>query len=161
VTKNHRFVMLKRLVLAVSCLFLFVAPGLADQAQRYLLIPLSETTSQCNVNPSINACVMAEALVLKPNNEFVVCTATFDTAGRVFRFSATSAPSCWPIQCSTCDLIPPIPPTENGQQFSRSFSHTFPEKLQAAMYWGINEQTGILTVCAIDPPTAECKTVRP
>ena len=153
--------MLKRLVLAVCCLFLFVAHGLAEQAKRYLLMPLSETTSQCNVNPSINACVMAEALVLKPNNEFAVCTATFDTAGRVFKFSATPAPSCRPIQCSTCDLIPPIPSTENGQQFYRSFSHTFPEKLQAAMYWGINEQTGILTVCAIDPPGAECKTVRP
>lgn len=153
--------MLERLLLAVCCVFLFVVPGLAEQAKRYLLFPLSETTSQCNVNPSINACVTAEALVLKPNNEFAVCTATFDTAGRVFKLSATPAPFCRPIQCSTCDLIPPIPQTDNGLQFYRSFSHTFPEKLRAAMYWGINEQTGLLTVCAIDPPAAECKTATP
>jgi hypothetical protein len=152
--------MFKRL-LATVFFFFFFAHELTAQTQRYLLIPLSETTSQCNLKVSINACVTAEALVLKPNNEFAVCTATFDTAGRVFRFSATSAPSCGNLQCSTCNLIPPIPPTENGQQFSRSFSHTFPEKMQAAMYWGINEQTGVLTVCAIDPPAADCKTVTP
>jgi hypothetical protein len=153
----------KRLVLAAVCLFLFVAHGFAQQPGRYLIIPFSETTSQCNANPSVNTCVVIEALVLKPNNGFSACTATFDTAGRVFRFSTAPsfAPYCLPIQCSTCDLIPPIPPTENGQQFYRSFSHSFPERVQAATYWGINEQTGILTVCAIDPPLAECKTVKP
>jgi hypothetical protein len=67
--------------------------------------------------------------------DHAACTATFDTAGRAFKFSAaTPAPSCQPVQCSTCDPIPPIPPTENGLQLYRSFSHSFPEKLQAAMY---------------------------
>src|SRR5580692_9845480 len=103
----------KRLVLAVCCLFLFVADGRAQQATRYLIIPLSESTNQCNVNPSINTCVTVEALILKPNNEFAACSATFDTAGRLFKFATTRpAPSCLPIQCSTCDLIPPIPPTD-------------------------------------------------
>lgn len=154
--------MLKRLMFAVCCLLLFVAHGLAAQAKHYWLLPFSEITTQCNVNPSINACVKVKVLVLKPTNELAECTTTFDTAARVFKFSAaTPAPSCQPIQCSTCDLIPPIPPTEHGLQLYRSFSNVFREKIQAAVYWRINEQTGLLTVCAFDPPAAECKTVKP
>jgi hypothetical protein len=43
----------------------------------------------------------------------------------------------------------------------RSFSTFFMEQRKAAMYWAINEQTGLLTVCAIDPPAAQCKAVKP
>lgn len=155
--------MLKRFGLAVCCLFLFVAHPLAEETQYYRILPFSETATTCHhANMAISPCVAVEMLVLKPTNEFAACTATFDTAAMSFKFSDTTpSPSCQPIQCSTCDLIPPMPPTETGEHFYKSFSTFLIEQRKAAMYWGINRKTGLLTVCAIAPPAAECKSVKP
>lgn len=154
--------MVKRLAFAVCCLFLFVARALTAEAGYYRIMPFSETATTCRANTTISPCAIIQVLVLKPNKEFAACTATFATGAMALKFSAaTPGPSCQPIRCSTCDLIPPIPPSENGLQLYRSFSTFFMEQRKAAMYWAINEQTGLLTVCAINPPAAECKAVKP
>jgi hypothetical protein len=156
-------IFLERLVLAVCCLFLFVAHALAEDTQYYRIMPFSEDATTCrHANTAISPCTTIEMLVLKPTNELAACTATFDTPAMVFKFSdAKPSPSCQPIQCSTCNLIPPMPPTDTGQHFYRSFSPFFLEQRKAAMYWGINQKTGVLTVCTIDPPAADCRTVKP
>jgi hypothetical protein len=156
--------MLKRLVLAVYCLFLFVAHPLAEETQYYRIFGFNETATTCrHANTPISSCMTVERLILKPTNELTACTATFDTTVAMsLKFSdVTPNPSCQPIQCSTCNLIPPMPPSETGEHLYRTFSRFVLEQRNAAMYWGINQKTGILTVCIIEPPTAECKTVKP
>jgi hypothetical protein len=153
----------ERFGLAVCCLFLFVAHPLAGEQRYYRILPFSESATTCrHANTAISPCTIIEMLVLKPTNELAKCAATFDTAAMSFKFSeATPNLSCQPIKCSTCDLIPPMPPTETGGHLYRTFSPFFMEQRKAAMYWGINQETGVLTVCAIAPPAAECKTVKP
>jgi hypothetical protein len=58
-------------------------------------------------------------------------------------------------------LIPPISPTDNRLDLYRPIGILHSPAADAATYWAINEQTGVLTVCAIDPPSAECQTVKP
>lgn len=154
--------MLKRIMLACCCLFLLVAQPFAEGLKYYRVMPFSETATMCRTNSANTPCMKVEALVLKPHGKLAACTATFDTAAMALRFSATALPFCQPIQCSTCDLIPPMPLTTHGlHYFYRSFSNFFVEQRKAAMLWSINVDSGLLTICAIDPPTAECKAVQP
>ena len=155
--------MLKALWLAVCCLLLSVVQTLAEDAKHYQILPFAEKATECHVSEAVNAsCVTIEVLILKPNNELATCTATFKTSARTFKFSAvTPAPTCTPIRCSTCDLMPPISPTETRLELYRSLSIFRTPTVDSAMYWGVNEQTGLLTVCAIDSRVAECKTLRP
>jgi hypothetical protein len=165
--RSHRFMgepaVLKRLALALTCVLLFVAQTLAQQARSYQILPFADKITECRASTTLNtACVISEVLVLKPNNEIAACSATIDLDGRKFQFSATlPAPSCLPLQCSKCDLIPPISPTENRLELYRTYAAIKPLTIDAGLYWGINQQTGGLTVCAIDPPVAECKSATP
>ena len=154
---------LERLALIVCCLCLFVSHALAEETQYYRIIPFSESATTCrHANTALTPCMTVEVLVLKPTNEFAACTATFDTPAMLFKFSdVTPNPSCRPMQCSTCNLIPPMPPTETGGHLFRSFSPFFIERRNGTMYWGVNQKTGILTVCTLDPAAAECRTVKP
>jgi hypothetical protein len=153
---------LKRPGLAVCCLFLLVAQALAEEARNYQILPLSDRITQCRTEQAHANCVISKILVLKPNSELAACTANVDIGAREFQFSpAVPAPSCQPIQCSRCDLIPSISPTENRLELYRPFSFFQPLTIDGAVYWAINQQTGLLTVCAMDPPFAECKTVTP
>jgi hypothetical protein len=155
--------LLKRLGLALCGVLLFVTQTPAEEAKNYQILPFFGRTGECRANQTINAaCVIVEVLILKPNSELAACTASIGTDGRKFQFSAAlPPPSCQAIQCSRCDLIPPIAPTENRLEFYSPFSYIHPLTIDAAIYWAINRQTGVLTVCAIDPPFAECKTVTP
>jgi hypothetical protein len=154
--------MLKKPGVAFCCFFLFVAQAPAEEAKNYQIFPLSDRTTECRTNQTRASCVISEVLVLKPNNELAACTASVDIGSRQFQLSAAvPVPSCQPVQCSRCDLIPPISPTENRLELYRTFSYFQPLTIDAAMYWAINQQTGVLTVCAIEPPFAECKTVTP
>jgi hypothetical protein len=152
----------KNLLLAVCCLFSCVAQASAEDAQYYRLLPFSDKAAECRVNQANAGCVISEILVLKPNNEFVLCSATFQVGDRTLKFSSTTpALSCQAIECSTCDLIPPIPPTEPRLELYKARALLRSPTAEAATYWGINGQTGQLTVCAINPPFAECRTVKP
>jgi hypothetical protein len=154
---------LKRLEFGVCCFLLLVAQALDVEARDYALLPFFQKITQCQVDQTVHTtCVITEVLVLKPNDELVACKVTVDIGARTFKFSAAlSAPSCQPIQCSGCDLIPPIPPKANRLSLSQTLAYYHPLTIDAVMYWGINEQTGLLTVCAIDPSFAECQTVKP
>lgn len=154
--------MLRKLGVAFCYFFLFIAQAFAEEAKSYQIFPLSDRITECRTDQTRASCVISEVLVLKPNNELAACTASVDIGSRQFQLSATvPAPSCQPVQCSRCDLIPPIAPTENRLGLYRPFSFFKPLTLDAAMYWAINQHTGVLTVCAIEPPFAECKTVTP
>jgi hypothetical protein len=154
--------MLTRLGIAVCSLFFLVARAFADEANHYQLLPFVSDATACHVNQTnYMGCVLEKIIVLKPNNEFAVCTATFETGGGTFKLSDTPAPSCQPIYCSKCDLIPPISTTENRIVLYRPFAYFAPLKINAATYWAINQQTGTLTVCAIVPPTANCQSTKP
>lgn len=157
------YAVLKRLQLALCCFLLLDAQALRVEARDYELLPFFQKITQCQVDQTVHTtCVITEVLVLKPNDELVACTVTVDIGARAFKFSAAlSAPSCQSIQCSRCDLIPSIPPKANRLSLFQSLAYFHPLTIDAVMYWGINEQTGLLTVCAIDPSFAECQSVRP
>jgi hypothetical protein len=154
---------LKRAAFAVWSIYLLVAHAFGEEAKTYQILPFFEKITQCHEDQTTHTtCVITEVLVVKPNYEIAACTATVDIGGRTFKFSAAlPSPSCQPIQCSRCDLIPPIPAKANRLSLSRSLAYFHPLTIDAAMYWGMNEQTGLLTVCAIDSSFAECQTVRP
>lgn len=154
--------MLKRLELALCCCFLFVAQALAEEGKNYQIVPLSDKITECTTDQAHASCVVSRVLVLKPNDQLAVCTANVDIGSREFQFTpAVPAPSCQPVQCSRCDLIPPISSTENRLGFFRNFSFFKPLTIDAVMYWAINQHTGVVTVCAMAPPLAECKTATP
>ena len=148
--------------LAVCSLLLLVGQAIADEVGHYQVLPFAEDATGCRINPTTyRSCVVSEVMILKPNKEFAICKATFETNGGTFKLSDTPAPSCQPIYCSNCDQIPPISPTENRVEVYRPFAYFAPLKLNAATYWAINQQTGLLTVCGIVPPTANCQTMKP
>jgi hypothetical protein len=155
--------MLKKLLLALCCLFLFFGQPRAEEAKHYQLLPFSDRAASCHVNQAATStsCMISEVLVLKPTNEFAICSAFFEIHERMLKFSSSPATSCKPIHCSTCDLIPPISPTDNRLELYRPVGILHSPAADAATYWAVNEQTGVLTVCGIDPPSAECQTVKP
>src|SRR5690348_7490199 len=143
---------LKSLLLTLCCLVLLVDQPRAEEGKHYQLLPFSDRAASCHLNQaaSSTSCLISEVLVLKPNKEFVICAAFFEISERRLKFSSgTQAPSCKDIHCSRCDLIPPIAPTDNRLELYRPVGILHSPAADAAIYWALDEQAGVLTLCAI------------
>jgi len=151
--------MLKRITLLACCIFV-ATQAHAQGTGNFQLFRIKETAAECVQGKTGSSAAQSTIVVLNTSNgQLAQCFANYDLGNNLF----CAAPSCSPIQCKNCNLIPS---GTTGQSLFVGFSPSIspetagsplPFGTPSAILWSINEQTGSLTVCGLSIPNALCQ----